>query len=242
MLARLVRFAAVLLLAAPAFAAQPEDTIRARLAAAMPGVELSSIQAAPIAGLYLVVLDGSETVYVSADGNYLINGDLFQTGSKGLVNVTEQGKSGLRRNQLAKFSRNDLITYPAQGKEKAFVYVFTDVDCGYCRKFHQEVPALNAAGVTVHYLAFPRSGLSGDTFRKMESVWCAGDRNKTLTDAKRGVVPPVAPVACQSPVAREYQAGINLGVRGTPAVFLADGKQVGGYLPAKQLLAELGLK
>lgn len=241
MIARLVRIAALLLVAVPALAG-PEDTIRTKLAAALPGVAVTSIEPTPMTGIYQVLLDGSETVYVSADGGYLINGELFQASDKGLVNVTDQRKSGQRRELLAKMDRRDLITYPAIGKEKGFVYVFTDIDCGYCRKFHLEVPKLNASGVTVYYLAFPRAGLAGDTFRKMEGVWCAGDRNKVLTDAKRGVVPPVAPLACKSPVEREYKAGVSMGVRGTPAIFLADGKQVGGYLPAKQLLGELGLK
>lgn len=248
MIARALRFLAVLLVALPAMAAdapaagKPEAAIRARLGAALPGVEITSVEPSPIAGMYQVVLDGSETAYVSADGTYVINGDLYQAGAKGLVNLTDQRKGALRKDLLAKVDRNNLIAFPAKGKEKAFVYVFTDVDCGYCRKFHQQVPELNAAGVSVYYLAFPRSGLAGDTFHKMEGVWCAGDRNKALTEAKRGVVPPVAPVACRSPVAEEYKMGVSLGIRGTPAIFLADGTQIGGYIPAKELIAKLGVK
>ncbi|MFZ5724140.1 MAG: thioredoxin fold domain-containing protein [Pseudomonadota bacterium] len=248
MIASVLRVVVLLSLAMPVLAADPapsgkaEDAIRARLAVSLQGVEVSGIEPSPVPGLYHVLLDGTESAYVTADGTYLINGDMYQAGGKKLVNITDQRKGGQRREVLARLDRRDLVTFPATGAEKAFIYVFTDVDCGYCRKFHQEVPKLNAAGVTVHYLAFPRAGLEGDTFRKMESVWCAGDRNKALTAAKRGVVPVPAPVACKSPVAAEYRTGVGLGVRGTPAVFLADGNQVGGYLPAKELLARLGLK
>lgn len=248
MVASLLRMVFLLTLAASSFAADPaadaraEAAIRAKLGAAMAGVEITSVTAAPIAGLYEVVFDGSETAFVSADGSYVISGDLYQTGARGLVNVTDQRKGGLRRETLAKIKRQDLITFPATGREKGQIYVFTDVDCGYCRKLHQEVPKLQAAGVAVHYLAFPRSGLKGDTFQKMQAVWCAADRNKAMTETKRGSKPLAAAIACQSPVAEQYRIGVALGVRGTPAVFLSDGSQIGGYLSAKDLLAAMTLK
>lgn len=219
-----------------------ESAIRARIGAAMPGVEITQVLASPVPGLYGVVLDGSETAYVSADGQYLISGDLYRATSKGLANVTEESKGPLRRDTLAKFRPADMITFAAKGKERAKLYVFTDVDCGYCRKMHQEVPELNAAGVTIHYLAFPRSGAKTDTARKMDSAWCAPNRNEALTELKKGRTLPAAPAACQSPVADQYKQGVALGVRGTPAVFLADGEQVGGYVPAAQLLSKLGLR
>lgn len=237
----LPRVAALLLLSTLAVGAdapgKPEAIIRAKLAAAMPGAEITSVAPSPIAGVYEVVLDGSEAAFVSADGVYLISGDLYQAlPGKGLVNVTEQRKGGLRKDVLAKLAPGDMINFIAKGKEKGAVYVFTDTDCGYCRKLHQEVPQLNAAGITVHYLAFPRSGPEGETFRQMTAVWCAVDRNKALTDSKRGVSLPAAPLACRAPVAEQYKLGVSMGVRGTPAIFLVDGTQIGGYLPAAELI------
>lgn len=240
----LVRAVALVLVSTFAFAAdapgKPEAVIRAKLAASMPNSEVTSVAPSPVPGLYEVVLDGAETAYVTADGQYLISGDLYQTmPGKGLANLTEQRQGGQRRNALAKADRSQFVTFRAKGKEKAFIYVFTDIDCGYCRKLHQEVPALNAAGVTVHYLAFPRAGLASETGRKMDAVWCAADRNKALTDAKRGTRVPPAPAICKSPVGEQYKLGIAMGVRGTPAVFEADGTQIGGYIPADEMVAHL---
>lgn len=219
-----------------------ENTIRAKIGAAMPGVEITQVQSSPVAGMYAVVLDGSETAYVSADGQHLISGDLYRATPRGLVNVSDESKLPLRRDTLAKLKPADMITFSAKGKERAKLYVFTDVDCGYCRKMHQEVPELNSAGVTVHYLAFPRSGAKTETARKMDSAWCAPDRNTALTELKRGRTLPAAPMACKSPVADQYRQGVALGVSGTPAVFAADGQQLGGYVPVAQLLAKLGLR
>lgn len=217
-----------------------EAAIRARLAATLKGTEITSVTASPVPGLYEVVLDGAETAFVSADGAYLVSGDLYQaTPGKGLVNLTEQRRETQRSTALGRVADDQMITFAAQGKEKAAVYVFTDVDCGYCRKMHQEVPRLNAAGVTVHYLAFPRAGTQGDTARKMNAVWCAADPRKAMTDAKRGSNPPPAAGLCRSPVADQYKLGLAMGVRGTPAVFTASGEQLGGYVPADELVQEL---
>jgi thiol:disulfide interchange protein DsbC len=136
-----------------------------------------------------------------------------------------------------------MIIFPAVGKPKRTLYVFTDVDCGYCRKLHQEVPALNKAGVEIRYLAFPRSGPDTPASAKMDAVWCAKDRLDMLTQAKRGVPVPILATAsnCKAVVDDEYQMGIDLGVDGTPTVLTPDGKQIGGYVPAVKILKILGL-
>lgn len=219
-----------------------EAAIRAKLGAAMADAEITSVSASPVAGLYEVVLDGGETAYVSGDGQYLVSGDLYRTTAKGLVNVSDERKEPLRQQALQRVKPADMITFQAQGKEKSELFVFTDVDCGYCRKMHQEVPQLNAAGVTVHYLAFPRSGPDGATARKMESAWCAVDRNAAMTELKKGRALPAAPMTCRSPIADQYRLGASLGVNGTPAVFTPTGKQIGGYLSTPAVLSSLGLR
>ena len=69
---------------------------------------------------------------------------------------------------------------------KMTVTVFTDVDCGFCRKFHSQIADLNKAGVRVRYLMFPRTGPGTESWKKAEQVWCANDRRDALTRAKRG--------------------------------------------------------
>lgn len=219
-----------------------ELTVRRQLASMLRAdVEITLFEASPVPGLYHVEFNGETSGYITSDGRWLIGGDLFQvTPGKGLVNYTDKAKEGLRRQALGRLDPAQMILFPARGKEKFRLYVFTDVDCGYCRKMHQELPQLNEAGITVAYLAFPRAGLTGETARKMDAVWCAGDRNKAMTAAKRGTEVPTASKSCRSPVAEQYKLGGTLGVRGTPAVFTADGEQLGGYVPAAKLIEDLG--
>lgn len=244
---RLASLLLAALLAAFAVAAAAEKApapvdaaIRAQLGPVLKGADITDISTTPIPGIYAIVLDGAETAFVTADGMYVISGDLYKAiPGKGLVNQTEQDRGAQRRSVIAKLDRSQLITFPAKGKEKSAIYVFTDVDCGYCRKMHQEMPQLNDAGITVHYLAFPRDGIDSVAARKMDAVWCALDRGKALTASKRGSAVPPPPPICRSPVAEHYRLGVLMGIRGTPAVFDTQGEQLGGYVPAAKLIGEL---
>ncbi|MDQ8036146.1 MAG: DsbC family protein [Pedobacter sp.] len=229
-------------LAASVACAGPEDVIRAKVKAVVPDIEIKTIKPSVVPGLYEVKAKNYETVMVSADGRYLVQGEVMEIKGKALVSVEDQSMAAERKAGLATVARSDMIIYPAVGKAKSTIYVFTDVECGYCRKFHQEVPKLNKLGVEVRYLAFPRKGPNTDDSAKMDSVWCAKDRLSALTQAKNGVVLPAAPSICKSPVATEYEFGQNLGVRGTPAIFDVNGMQLGGYVPADQLAKDLGIR
>lgn len=226
-------------MAAPAPA--PEQVIRARLKGIMPDVQVTSIRATPLPGFFEVRAQGYETVYVSGDGRFMLQGELLEVQPGKVVSLTEQSLSGERREALAKVARKDMIIFPAKGKAQGAIYAFTDVDCGYCRKLHQEVSKMNQQGIEVRYLAFPRSGTNGATARKMEAVWCAEDRLSAMTASKQGRPVVGTTSACRSPVDGQYQLGLRLGVKGTPAVFLEDGTQLGGFVTAEEVAAKLNL-
>ena len=125
-------------------------------------------------------------------------------------------------------------------KPKRTLTVFTDVDCGYCAKFHLDVPALNKQGVKVRYLFYPRTGINSESYRRAVAVWCADDRVKAIGIAKAGG--KLNMKTCPNPVASHYQLGQRLDINGTPSIFLDDGKVLPGYVPAPRLLGILGLK
>lgn len=222
--------------------AGPEDVIRAKLKVAMPDAQIISVRLTP-AGLYQVTAKGYEPVYATADGRYLFQGELLEIQGNRVVNVEDVGLAEQRKTALAQLSPGDTVNFPAVGgKPKAVVHVFTDVDCGYCRKLHAEIDQINKLGIEVRYLAFPRSGENTAGSRKLDNVWCAKDRQSAMTQSKLGKAVPEAPKLCKSPVSRQYELGVELGVRGTPAIFSADGAQVGGYLPAAALAKALGIR
>ncbi len=202
--------------------------------AAFPGLTEQDIHPTPVDGWFEIML-GSQVAYVSSDAKYVLRGDLIEIATN--VNYTENRRNEARRNGLAKMPDKDAITFGSD-QEKHAITVFTDIDCGYCRKLHQEIDQLADRGITVTYLFFPRAGPGSASWSKAESVWCADDRNTALTSAKAGE--PVAPKQCgDTPIAAQYDMGRQVGLRGTPAIVTDTGQLISGYLPADRLLAEL---
>ena len=145
----------------------------------------------------------------------------------------------LASRELASVPEDRMIIFaPPEGETKHTITVFTDIDCGYCRQFHREIDKVNALGIEVHYLFYPRTGPATDSWAKAEKVWCAQDRKTALTQAKLGGSVP--DLTCtDTPVSFDYDLGQQIGVRGTPAVFTENGENIGGYLPPDTLLKRL---
>jgi thiol:disulfide interchange protein DsbC len=175
-----------------------------------------------------------QLVYVSPDGKYVVAGSVWDTQDK--KNITEVRNAEIRRTALAAVPLTKRIVFPAK-KEKYIVTVFTDIDCGYCRQLHQQVAEYNNRGISLHYLFFPRAGKGSEGWKHAEAVWCSADPQAALTKAKKGEA--VESKACSNPVEADYELGLQVGVSGTPAIFTADGTQIGGYIPPDQMLARL---
>lgn len=215
-----------------------------KLAAARPDLDFGSVSRSPIDGLYQVRVNGTQLLYVSEDGAHVVAGDMYQALPGRLVPVEDLELAQIRRELLADIKTSETITFPSKrenGKTAAVLYVFTDVDCGFCRKLHNEaVPTLNEKGVEVRYLAFPRAGIGSPSYRKIASAWCADDKRDALTKLKNGS--NIADKVCKdNPVAEQYELGKKMGVTGTPALVLSDGTMVPGFRPAEELLQILGV-
>lgn len=221
-----------------------ESQIRERLSQAAPQSKVVSVSASPMPGVYAVELDGG-MVYASADGQYLIQGDMLQIKGKEIVNITDQANAKRRVALLKAIDKRDEIIFPAKGKTKAVLTVFTDVDCGYCRKLHAEVPAMNAKGIEVRYLAYPRDlprvGATAGTGARMTEIWCNANRAQALTLAKQGRPVPAGKADCKAPISEQFALGRQMGVTGTPAIYNANGEQLGGYITADRAATMLGL-
>lgn len=216
-----------------------EKTIRASLKSVIPDAPITAIKPS-VAGLYEIKAQGYGTAYITADGRYMFQGEIIEIDNGKLSNITERGMAEERKAALAAVPLKEMIIYPAEGTTKGVVYVFTDVDCGYCRKIHNEVPVMNKMGIEVRYLAFPRAGYPSPTSQKMDAIWCNANPNEAMTKAKNNM--PVPPASCANPIKAQYELGQALGVRGTPAVFLESGMQVGGYLSPQDLATAMKIK
>ena len=225
-----------------ASAQEIEDRMGAALSAfAGQPIGIESVRPSPAPGIVEVQVINGPLLYATEDGGYFfLNGDLHQVSVSGAVNLTEERRSLARKEQLAAVSLEDMVIFSPKGETRDYVSVFTDVTCFYCQKLHREVDQLNAKGVEVRYLAFPRGGINSDGAKKLATAWCADDQQTTLTELKAGMDLPVNDCA-DSPIAAQYQLGQEMGVSGTPAIITSSGMMIPGYRPAADLIVVLGL-
>jgi len=216
------------------------NVLKTAVQKARPGLSIGEIRSATVPGLFEVDLGGKDTVYMSADGKYLITGTMYRVENKRFVNIADERMQPMRVQKLAAVKKEDMVIFSPKGTPKSYVTVFTDVDCGFCRKLHKEVPQLNAMGIEVRYLAYPRAGVPSPSADKLVTVWCSKNRQETLTQMKNGSTLP-AQTCAHNPVAAEYQLGNELGISGTPALFTPNGELLPGYMPANELAATLGV-
>lgn len=219
--------------AGPIAGATPDERVRNAMARLDPKFKPNYIGAAPFAG-FREVLVGGQVLYVSDDGRYLLQAQPYDLQTRSFA--ASEGLLAYRRKLLATAPVADRIVF-APPAPKYVISVFTDIECGYCRKLHSEIGELNKRGIAIEYLAYPRMGLGSQDYKDMVSVWCAADRRKALTDAKNDR--PVPAKSCTTPVNMQYALGGELGVNGTPAIYAADGTQLGGYLPPDKMLEAL---
>jgi len=195
--------------------------------------EATQIVEPPIKGLYEVTVP-PRIFYVSLDGRYIMLGNLIDLQTK--RSLTQEKLADARNAALAQMGESSMIVF-APKQVKHTVSVFTDIDCGYCRKLHGQIAKYNELGIKIRYLAYPRAGLGSESYKKAVAVWCAEDRNKALTTAKNGGNVPYK--ECNNPVAKHFQLGTDLGVSGTPALVLENGQIFPGYAPPDKLIAVL---
>ena len=209
------------------------------LRAARANFSFGEVVETPVAGIYRTEIVGGPKIYITADGQHFFTGDFFQVAESGLVNLGEQAMERERVALLSALSPDDMIVF-APEKPRAVVYVFTDVDCYYCQKLHQEVGEINDKGIEVRYLAYPRAGIGSASYKKIASAWCNENPQEALTQLKQGEEIEEN-VCAENPVPAQYKLGARVGVNGTPALVTEAGVLLPGYMPADKLANALGL-
>ncbi len=215
--------------------------IAAKLLKINPQFKISSFKTTELEGFYSVLVDSGPRLYISKSSDYFFEGSLYSLKNGNMVNLTNQEEASDRIGLMKALNPKEMIIFSPKApvKTKAYMMVYTDVDCGYCQKLHQEVPELNAHGVEVRYMAFPRAGVGSPTYDKLVTAWCSADKQNALTRLKNQENLPA--ITCTNPVAKQYELGKKMGINGTPAILLKDGTLIPGYRPAAVLIKTLGI-
>lgn len=216
--------------AASADNAKEVAVIKKAMAKVIPVGEPDVISPSHLPGLYEVVY-GAQVMYVSKDGKYFFQGEMYDLDKR--ANLTEVTRTKQRKKLVKKMDESTMIVFNPKGKVKHTISVFTDIDCGYCRKLHREMKDYLEKGIQVRYMAYPRSGVDTPSYYKAVTVWCSKDKKDAMTRSKAGEKLPKKD--CKNPVQDHMKLADEFGVTGTPTLVLDNGEVIPGYVPAERL-------
>ena len=219
--------AAILMLAAGAVCAG-EAEIRQAFQAKFPNATVESVSRTPFSGIYEVVFNG-QVVYTDEKLDFVFFGNLIDVRGGAERNLTRERTAQLAAQTLRKST--DQAIKRVRGNGKRVIYTFEDPNCGYCKQLQKEL--VKVTDVTVYTFLWPI--LSADSVDKSKAIWCAKDRAKAWEDVMLRGVTPASDAKCSAPIDRNMELAQRFGIRGTPAIFLADGRMLGGFVPAAEL-------
>lgn len=203
--------------------------VQASLAKLDPDLKADGVRTTPVPGLYEVAI-GPRLVYMTGDGRYLIQGSISDVEKR--EDLTEPRRNAIRLEVINAISEDQMVVFGPKDAPHT-VTVFTDIDCGFCRRLHADIAKYNANGIRIRYLFMPRTGKGSESYQKAVNVWCAKDRQQAMTDAKAGKDVPAQD--CKNPVDDHLALAELIGINGTPALILPDGELLPGYVPADRL-------
>jgi thiol:disulfide interchange protein DsbC len=217
----------VLSLVAPAHA--DEAAIRKALKERLPqlGNAVEEVGKSPMPGLYEVRV-GADLFYTDAEGRYLIQGAIIDT--KAQKNLTEERQQKLLAIAFDKLPLKDAFTI-VRGNGKRKIAIFEDPNCGYCKRFEQDLQKID--NVTVHLFLYPILG--DDSTAKARTLWCAKDRARAWQDWMLKGQMPVAAQCDTTALDRNVEFGRTYKINATPTTLLADGSRAAGALPGDQI-------
>ena len=197
------------------------------------GVNVREITYSQERDIFIVDIGDIQPIYVLPNTEYIILGDIFSLKGDKPESETEKDKGKLRLKILADLNQESFIKFKSNN-EKAILTVFTDVECTYCRKFHSEIDEYLANGVSINYLAFPRTGIDSSSYEKMVAAWCSNEKKESITNLKNDI--DIEMNSCENPVENHFEIGRRIGVTGTPAIITQTGLLLPGYIPANELI------
>ena len=211
------------------------EKVRETVTGKFDQIKPEEVNPSPIDGWY-EIQKGSIVAYISADGRYLMQGDLIDLDKN--TNLSEAARNTSRRELISSVPDSETIVF-SPDHPKYRVTVFTDVECPYCRRLHSQIKDYMAKGIEIRYLLYPREGPDSRSWKTSERIWCSADRPNALTMAKLDKKFDTQDCDDAAEIAHQYALGKDVGLEGTPAIVLDDGTLIGGYLPPSLLKARL---
>lgn len=207
-------------------------------------MKIESVSQSPLVDPKMITLEDGTELHLSKDKKHFVVGNLFKLENGKIKNVTGENKAKRNVQELKNLPDKALVTFEETGEYIGQIYVFTDTTCQFCKKLHREVPQLNAEGIRVNYLAWPRGPEGTAPYDQAVKVMCSENPKETLDAMKKDQQVNVAPCSDHT-IELTKSLGTKLGLGGTPFVVFENGETSGGYSTAyhlKRMVERINMK
>jgi len=201
-----------------------------------PDIKILEIRASAVDGLWEVGVESGAKkaiVYIDSSKKYMIQGAIIDLKAK--ANLTQERFNEINKVDISLIPLDDAIVMGEKGASNR-VIIFTDPDCPYCGKLHQEVKKIleKRKDIVFFIKMFPLKIHPG-AYDKAKAIVC--EKSPALLDdafEKKSLPKP----GCETTVIDEnLKLGEKIGITGTPAMILQNGILIPGYKDADSLIA-----
>jgi thiol:disulfide interchange protein DsbC len=197
----------------------------------------------PLKGFYEVMVGGQYLV-VDESASYAFLGGIIDLTTMENIAETRRNKAKAAAAEAAikKLPEDIFVTYSPKSEVKGTVYVYSDPNCGYCKKVHKEVNQYLAAGIELNYIPYPIFGAK--SVEQTRQMMCADNPEVAMTELMSGTdkgnyKQSSYPSVCSKLVDMGSESGRSLGITGTPYIYLSTGKVISGYQDAATIIETL---
>jgi len=216
-------------------AALSKDEAAVLLKDLAPDLKILEIRTSPVKALWEIAVQSGERkglLYLDSSKKYFIQGAIVDLKTK--ANLTQERVSELTKVDTATIPLDDaLVMGDKEAKHK--IIVFTDPDCPYCAKLHQEIKKVVAKRQDIAFFIkmYPLPMHKG-AYEKAKAIVCEKSMallddafaKKTLPEAKCNT----------TAVDDNLKLAEKLGIRGTPAIITSNGIITPGSRDADALI------
>jgi thiol:disulfide interchange protein DsbC len=218
-------------LLAPLLASGSEESVREALVKRIPGIKITSIRPAPIAGIYEVVVGGKQVFYTDDQAQFAFAGNVIDLDTK--ENLTQKRVDELLAVDFSRIPLDKAIV-KVKGAGSRKLVVFSDPDCPYCRQLEKELAFVD--DVTIYILLYPLESIHPNAREKAVRIWCSPNPAKAWDDLMLfGREPAPSATTCDTPIDQIALIGQSLFIQGTPGLVFQNGKVVGGAISAQEI-------
>ena len=196
-------------------------SIAANLKKRTPPFNVKNIKQSPIPGLYEVFANGN-MYYMDKNVTYvLVGANMYEDATR--KNLTLEHKKELTSIKFNDLPFKNAIEIKKGTGEYKFA-IFSDPDCPFCKSLEQGMEYDKVSNYTAYVFLLPLKELHPNAAEKAESIWCAKDKKEAWLN---WMVKETAPekAKCDNPIESNTKLADELGVAGTPTIYLSDGTQ-----------------